>query len=100
MASNFEKESIFLLECKWDDTTKLPEKYKFQGRNAKAEVCIDSGTLGIEFFLKKTLAQFNQAGTRLNWSWEEAFSEFKNVSETPIVPPGTRYSASTSLNLS
>jgi hypothetical protein len=79
MASNFEREPIFLLERKWDDTTKLPEKYKFQGRNAKAEVCIDSGTLGIEFFLEKTLAQFNQAGTRLNWSWEEAFSEFENV---------------------
>ncbi len=79
MASNFKKEPIFLLERKWDDTTKLPEKYKFQGRNAKAEVCIDSGTLGMEFFLEKTLAQFNQAGTRLNWSWEETFLEFQNV---------------------
>ena len=66
MASNFEREPIFLLERKWDVTTKLPEKYKFQGRISKAEVCIDSGTLGIEFFLEKTLAQFNQAGTRLN----------------------------------
>ena len=79
MASNFEKEPIFLLECKWNDTTKLPEKYKFQGRTAKAEVCIDSGTLGMEFFLEKTLAQFNQAGTRLNWSWEETFLEFQNI---------------------
>ncbi len=68
-----------MLERKWNDTTKLPEKYKFQGRNAKAEVCIDSGTLSMEFFLEKTLAQFNQAGTRLNWSWEETFSKFKNV---------------------
>ena len=64
---------------RWDDSTKLPEKYKFQGRNAKAEVCIDSGTLGMELFLEKTLAQFNQAGTRLNWSWEETFLEFQNV---------------------
>jgi hypothetical protein len=79
MASNFEKEPIFLLERKWDDTTKLPEKYKFQGRNAKAEVCINSGTLGMEFFLEKTLDQFNQAGTRLNLSWEETFSKFENV---------------------
>ena len=79
MASNYEKEPIFLLKRRWDDTTKLPEKYKFQGRNAKAEVCIDSGTLGMEFFLKKTLAQFNQAGFRLNWSWPEMFLEFKNV---------------------
>jgi hypothetical protein len=79
MASNYEKEPIFLLERRWDDSTKLPEKVKFQGRNAKAEVCIDSGTLGMEFFLKITLAQFNQAGTRLNWSWEETFLEFQNV---------------------
>jgi hypothetical protein len=47
MASNFEKELIFLLKRRWDDSTKLPEKYKFQGRNAKAEVCINSGTLGM-----------------------------------------------------
>jgi hypothetical protein len=79
MASNFEKEPIFLLERRWDDSINLPEKYKFQCRNAKAEVCIDSGTLGMEFFLEKTLAQLNQAGTRLNWSWEETFLEFQNV---------------------
>ena len=79
MASNFEKDPIFLLERRWDDSTKLPEKYKFQGRIAKAEVCIDSGTLSMEFFLEKTLAQFNQAGNRLNWSWEETFLEFQNV---------------------
>jgi hypothetical protein len=66
MASNYEKEPIFLLERRWDNTTKLPEKYKFQGRNAKAEVCINSGTLGMECFLEKTLAQFNQADSRLN----------------------------------
>jgi hypothetical protein len=53
MASNNEKEPIFLLEHRWDDTSKHPEKYKFQGRNAKAEVCIDSGTLGMDFFLEK-----------------------------------------------
>ena len=79
MASNYKKEPIFLLKSRWDDTTKLPEKYKFQGRNTKAEVCINSGTLGMEFFLEKTLAQFNQAGSRLNWSWLETFSEFGNV---------------------
>ena len=66
MASNYEKEPIFLLERRWDDSTKLPEKNKFQCRNAKAEVCIDSGTLGMEIFLEKTLTQFNQAGTCIN----------------------------------
>jgi hypothetical protein len=23
--------------------------------------------------------EFNQAGTRLDWSWSESFSEFKNI---------------------
>jgi hypothetical protein len=68
MASNYKKEHIFLLEKTWDDNTKLPEKYKFQGTNTriKAEVQIDSGTLGIAFFLERTLPEFNQAETRLN----------------------------------
>jgi len=83
MASNYEKEPIFVLERTWDDSTKLPEKYKFQGSGAnksmKAEICIDSGTLGMEFFLDRTLPQFNQAGSRLDWSWPEAFLEFENV---------------------
>jgi hypothetical protein len=79
MASNYEKEPIFLLDRKWDNSTKLPEKYDFPGRNSKAKVCIDSGTLGMEFFLEKTLPQFNQAGSRLDWSWQETFPEFENV---------------------
>ncbi len=51
MASNYKLEHIFLLERTWDINTKLPEKYKFQGTNTwnKAEVHIDSGTLGMEF---------------------------------------------------
>jgi hypothetical protein len=81
MASNYEKEPIFLLERTWDNNTKLPEKYKFQGTNTrnKADVYIDSGTLGMEFFVERTLPEFNQAGTRLDWSWSESFLEFKNV---------------------
>jgi hypothetical protein len=72
MVSNYKKEPIFLLKRTWDDSTKLPEKekYKFQGTNTrnKAEVHIDSGVLGMEFFLKRTLPEFNQAGTWLGWS--------------------------------
>jgi hypothetical protein len=82
MASKFEKEPIFLLERTWDDNTKLPEKYKFQGTNTrnKAEVHIYSGTLGMKFFLERTLPEFNQAGTRLDWSWSKSFLEFENIS--------------------
>jgi hypothetical protein len=81
MASNYEKEPIFLLKRTWDNNTKLPEKYEFHGTNTqnKAEVHIDSGTLSMEFFLERTLPEFNQAETRLNWSWSKSFLEFENV---------------------
>ncbi len=65
MASNNEKEPILLLERTWDDYTKLPKKYKFQGTTTwnKADIHIDNGTLSMEFFLERTLPEFNQAGT-------------------------------------
>jgi hypothetical protein len=102
MASNYEKEPIFLQERTWDDNTKLPEKYRFQGTNTwnKAEIYIDSGTLGMEFFLERTLQEFNQAGTKLNpagagWS-------LSRNSRMPwamdIAPPGSRSSVTTSPN--
>ncbi len=40
---------------------------------------INSGTLGMEFILERTLPEFNQAGTRLFWSWSESFLEFENA---------------------
>ena len=81
MASIFEKEPIFSHERLWDDTTKLPEKYKFSGRAGKAEVHMDSGSLGMEFFYEKTLPDFVQAATKLDWDWYETFSQFENVLE-------------------
>ena len=53
MASNYEKEPIFVLERAWDDKTKMPEKYKFQGTAGKAEDHISSGALAMEVFSKK-----------------------------------------------
>jgi len=79
MASIFEKEPIFSHVRPWDDTTKLPEKFKFSGTSGKAEVHVDSGSLGVEFFYEKTLPDFIQAATKLDWSWAETFSEFENV---------------------
>jgi hypothetical protein len=63
-----------------DDSTKLLEKYKFQGTNTrnKPEVHIDSGMLGMEFFLERTLPKINQTRIKLNWSWSESFLEFQN----------------------
>ncbi len=75
------KGTHFLLERTWDNNTKLPEKYKFQGINTwnKVEVHINSGTLRMEFFLEWTLPEFNQAGTTLDWSWSESFLEFEYI---------------------
>jgi hypothetical protein len=71
MATNYEKEPIFLLDRTWDDSSKMPKKKnKFQGTNnrKKVEVHIDGGMLGMEFFIKRTPPEFCQAGTRLDWS--------------------------------
>jgi hypothetical protein len=65
MASIFETEPIFLLERTWDDKTKLPEKFKFSGKAGKAEVHIDSGSLGLEFFYGKTFPDFMHAGIKI-----------------------------------
>ena len=73
IASIFKHEPIFSHERLGDDTMKLPEQYKFSGRAGKAEVHVDSGTHGMEFFYDKTLPDFIQAvlswtgtGTRLS----------------------------------
>ena len=79
MASIFEREPIFAYDRPWDDETRLPEKFKFSGTSGKALVHVDSGSLGMEFFYQKTLPDFIQAATKLNWSWAETFSEFENV---------------------
>jgi hypothetical protein len=55
------------------------KKIKFSGTSGKAEVHVDSGSLGMEYFYEKTLLDFLQAATKLNWSWYETFLEFENV---------------------
>jgi hypothetical protein len=92
MTRNYEKEPIFLLERTWDDSTKLPENYKFEGTNTqnKAEVHIYSGTLIMEFFLERTRLEAGPSlsrNSRMSWAMD-------------ILPPGSRYSVNTSLNLS
>ena len=85
MASIFEREPIFAYDRPWDDETKLPEKFKFSGTSGKAEVHVDSGSLGMEFFYQKTLPDFIQAATKLNWSWAETVSEFENVLDSSYI---------------
>ncbi len=40
---------------------------------------MDSGSLGMEFFYEKTLPDFIQAATKLDWDWYKTFSQFENV---------------------
>jgi hypothetical protein len=96
MASIFEKEPIFSHERPWDDTTKLPEKYTFSGRAGKAEVHMDSGSLGMEFFYEKTLPDFVQAATKLDWDWYETFSQLRMCSRAATKLPGARSYETTS----
>jgi hypothetical protein len=80
MASIYKKEPIFYLERTWNNKMKLPEKQKFSGEaGKKAEVHVNSGSLGMEFFYEKTLPDFCQVGDELSWSWTETFSKFENV---------------------
>ncbi len=66
MASIFEKEPLFLLERTWDDKMKMLEKHKFSGNSGKkAEVYINIGSLGLEFFYEKTLPDFYHTGDEL-----------------------------------
>jgi hypothetical protein len=81
MASIFKKEPIFSHKRLCDNTTKLPEKYKFSGRAGKVEVHLDSGSLGMELFYEKTLPDYILAATKLDWDWYETFSQFENVLE-------------------
>ena len=72
MASIFEREPIFSHERPWDDSTKLPEKFKFSSPRGQ-RIPWDG------VFYEKTLPDFLQADTKLNWSWYETFSKFENV---------------------
>jgi hypothetical protein len=45
----------------------------------------------MEFFFEKTLPDFIQAATKLDWDWYETSSQFENVLEgTATKLPGTK----------
>jgi hypothetical protein len=64
-------------------TTRLPESYKLQSNDShnkvKAEVHQDSGKLGIEFTVDKTIPDFNKGATKIHLDWTHSFLEFENV---------------------
>jgi hypothetical protein len=47
----------------------------------KAEVHIDSGRLGVEFTVDKTIPDFNKGAEKVHLDWANSFEEFENVLE-------------------
>jgi hypothetical protein len=83
MASIYEKPPHFLLVKNWDEKTSLPETYKLQSNDlfnkVKAEVHQDSGKLGVEFTVDKTIPGFNNRAVKINLNWTHSFTEFESV---------------------
>jgi hypothetical protein len=94
MASYYEKLPHFILERAWDEKTQLPETYKLHSNDScnkiKAEVHQDSGKLGVEFTVKKTIPNFNKGAKKINLDFSHSFVEFENVRL-----PGSRSCTST-----
>jgi hypothetical protein len=67
----------------WNEKTPLPDTYKLQSNDScnkvKAEVQQDSGILGIEFTVNKTIPDFNKGAKKIHLDWTHSFLEFENV---------------------
>jgi hypothetical protein len=103
MASIYEKPPHFVLEKTWDEKTRLPETYKLQSSNSrnkiKAKVQRDSGKLGVEFTMDKTIPEFEKAVKKVNLDCAHSFVEFKNVLQGQYKTlPGSRSFTSNSRN--
>jgi hypothetical protein len=86
MASIYEKPPLFLLEKSFDKKNLPKEAYKMQNKDPrfdklKAEVHIDSGRLGVEFTIDKTIPDFNKGAKKIHLDWTTSFEEFENVLE-------------------
>jgi hypothetical protein len=83
MASIYEIPPHFVLEKTWDEKTRLPKTYKLQSSDSwnkiKAKVHQDSGKLGVEFTIDKTIPEFEKGAKKVNLNYAHSFVEFKNV---------------------
>ncbi len=82
MASIYEKPPHILRAKLWDEKTSLSETYKLQSNDTrnkvKAEVHLDSGQLGIEFTVNKTIPDFNKGAKKIHLHLTHSFLEFEN----------------------
>ena len=76
MASIYKKPPLFLLEKSFNEKNLPKGAYKMQNKDPrfdklKAEVHIDSGRLGVEFTVDKTIPDFNKGAEKIhldqNW---------------------------------
>jgi hypothetical protein len=86
MASIYKKPPLFLLEKSFDEKNLPKEAYKMQHKDPcfdklKAEVHINSGRLGVEFTVYKTIPDFNKGAEKIHLDWITSFEEFENVLE-------------------
>ena len=83
MASIYEKPPHILRVKVWDEKTPLSKTYKLQSNDTcnkvKAEVHQDSGQLGIEFTVDKTIPYFNKGAKTIHLDWTHSFLENDNV---------------------
>ncbi len=86
MASIYEKPPLALLKKSFDKKNLPKELYKMQNKDPcfdklKAEIHIDSGRLGIEFTVDKTILDFNKEAEKIHLDWTTSFEEFENLLE-------------------
>jgi hypothetical protein len=83
MASIYERTPFFKAQKTWTEKTPLGDVYKLQSNLArnkqKAEIHKDSGQLGIEFTLDKTINDFVRGAEKVDLDYTESFQEFENV---------------------
>ena len=83
MASIYERAPLFKNQKTWSDKTPLGDVYKLCSNNShnnkKAEICKDSGQLGIEFTLDKTINGFIRGAAKVDLDYPGSFLEFENV---------------------
>jgi hypothetical protein len=91
MASIYEKPPLALLETSFDEKNLPNELYKMQNKDLrfnelKAEIHIDSGRLGVEFNVDKTIPDSNKGAEKIHPDWTTSFEEFENVLEGQYKP--------------
>ena len=83
MASIYERAPLFENRKTWSEKTPLGDVYKLQSNNPhnkfKAEIHKDSGNLGIEFTLDKTIDDFIHGAEKVDLDYQGSFLEFENV---------------------